>query len=205
MPDKPRLKFLFELFTAFFLISPVTFGGGFAMIPVLEREVVEKRKWVKSDEMVDMLVVAQSVPGAVAVNSAICVGYRLAGIRGALAAGTGIVLPTFIIIIVLAAMFSSFGSNRYIQAALTGIKPVVAALIAFAGYRTCRGSIRDLTGWILLALSVAALFLFNHLNLFLLILAGAFAGIGINKVKSVTVRGRETDKPGDGDKKAEDP
>lgn len=153
------------------------------MIPVLERVVVVKKKWIDEKEIVDIFAVSQSIPGAVAVNSAIYLGYRLAGIPGALAAMFGIVLPTFFIILILAFTLASFQNNSYVQAALKGIKPVIVALIVFAGYKMSKLALSDSIGWILAAVSLALLIVFKSLNIFYLIIAGAAAGIAIVRIR----------------------
>ena len=140
-------KLLFEIFITFFKISPFTFGGGFSMIPILEVEMVDKKKWIKRDEIVDIFAVSQSVPGAIAVNSATFIGYRIAGIPGAMTAAIGIVVPTFAIIIALSVLLVSFQSNIHVQAAFKGIRPVVVALIALASYKMGKTSIEDKTSW----------------------------------------------------------
>lgn len=189
--DKPvkryreKIKQLLDIFITFFVISPVTFGGGFAMIPVLERAVVVKKKWIDEKEIVDIFAVAQSIPGAVAVNSSIYLGYRLAGIAGALAAMLGIVLPTFFIILILTVTLASFRDNPYVQAALKGIRPVITALIAYAGYRMSKPALYDTAGWILAAMAIVLLLVFKDLNIFFLIAASIVAGMAIAKAKDI--------------------
>ena len=94
-------KKLVQIFWTFFKISPVTFGGGFAMIPLIEEEIVEKRKWLTSDDITEVFALSQSIPGAVAINSATFIGNRIGGIKGALAAMIGVSLPTFFIVLAL--------------------------------------------------------------------------------------------------------
>lgn len=178
-----KTKLILDIFFTFFKISPVTFGGGFAIIPIIQREVVDKKKWIDEKQIVDIFSISQSVPGAVAVNSAIYIGYRLGGISGALAAMTGIVLPTFFISLILLTMLAVFQSNPYVQAALKGIKPVIVVLIAFAGYKMGKVSLVDKMSWALLIITITLLLFFKNLNLFFLIPAGAFAGIAIVKVR----------------------
>lgn len=182
---KTDFKLLFELFMTFFKISPITFGGGFAMIPIMEEELVTKKNWIGKEEIVDVFAVSQSVPGAIAVNSATFVGYQIAGVPGALAALVGIVIPTFVIIIILGALLSSFQHNIYVQAALQGIRPVVVALIASAAYKMSKVSLVDKVCFTLCAVGILVLLLFKSLNLILLIFMGALFGILIVKVKEM--------------------
>jgi len=177
-------KLMYELFMTFFKISPITFGGGFAMIPIMEEELVNKKKWIGKEEIVDIFAVCQSVPGAIAVNSATFVGYQIGGIPGALASLLGIVIPTFVIIIILGALLASFQHNIHVQAALQGIRPVVVALIASAAFKMSKVSLVDKVCLTLFAVCVVALMLFKSLNLIFVIFAGAFLGIMIVKVKS---------------------
>lgn len=174
---KVNWKLLLEIFVTFFKISPITFGGGFAMIPILEREMVDKKKWVDKMSIIDIFAVSQSVPGAIAVNSSIFLGYQIAGIPGALAAMFGIILPTFGIIIILSILFLYFQDNSYVQAALKGIRPTIAALIAAAAYKMGAVSLVDKTSWSVCILCLLVLLIFRNLNLVIVILAGAFLGI----------------------------
>ena len=120
---------MLELFTTFFKIGLFTFGGGFAMISLIEREVIERKRWIERKDFVDMLVLAQSVPGPVAVNTAVFVGYKRAGVAGAVAATLGTVLPSFLAILLLALFFAEVRDNRYVDAAFRAMRPAVVALI----------------------------------------------------------------------------
>ena len=120
---------LLELFTTFFKIGLFTFGGGYAMIPLIQREVIERRKWIEEKDFLDMLVLAQSTPGPIAVNTAVFVGYKIAGVLGAIMATLGTVLPSFIIILLLALFFAEVRENRYVDAAFRAMRPAVVALI----------------------------------------------------------------------------
>jgi len=99
------MKELWELFSSFARIGGFTFGGGYAMLPMLQKEVVEKRQWATEDEMLDLIAIAQSAPGAIAVNGAIVVGYKLAGISGALVAIIATILPPFLILTALSFLY----------------------------------------------------------------------------------------------------
>jgi Chromate transport protein ChrA len=188
MEEKKRnskFRFLFEIFLIFFKISPMTFGGGFAMIPIMEDEMVNKKKWLSKENLVDIFAVSQSLPGAIAVNSATFVGYQIGGIPGGLSALFGIVLPTFGIIILLGALLGSFQHNIYVQAALQGIRPVVVALIASAAFKMSKVSIVDKTCFAISAVCILALLLFKSLNLILVIFLGALLGIMIMKLREM--------------------
>lgn len=120
---------LLKLFTTFFKIGLFSFGGGFAMIPLIQREVIEKSRWIDEKDFLDMLVLAQSTPGPIAVNTAVFVGYKTAGVAGAIMATLGTVLPSFIIILLLALFFAEVRENRYVDAAFRAMRPAVVALI----------------------------------------------------------------------------
>ena len=120
---------LLKLFTTFFKIGLFSFGGGFAMIPLIQREVIEQRKWIDEKDFLDMLVLAQSTPGPIAVNTAVFVGYKTAGVAGAIMASLGTVLPSFIVILSLALFFAEVRDNRYVDAAFRAMRPAVVALI----------------------------------------------------------------------------
>lgn len=182
---KINYKFLFEIFLIFFKMSPITFGGGFAMIPIMEDEMVNKKKWLSKENLVDIFAVSQSLPGAIAVNSATFVGYQIGGIPGGLSALLGIVMPTFGIIILLAALLGSFQHNIHLQAALEGIRPVVVALIASAAYKMGKVSIVDKTCVAICTVCILALLAFKSLNLVLVIFSGAILGIMIVKFKEM--------------------
>lgn len=120
---------LIQLFTTFFKIGLFSFGGGFAMIPLIQREVIERHKWINHKDFVDMLVLAQSTPGPIAVNTAVFVGYKVAGVGGAILTTLGTVLPSFIVILLLALFFAEVRDNRYVDAAFRAMRPAVVALI----------------------------------------------------------------------------
>ena len=120
---------LLKLFTTFLKIGLFTFGGGYAMIPLIQREVIEKNRWIEEKDFLDMLVLAQSTPGPIAVNTAVFVGYKMAGTMGAIAATLGTVLPSFAIILLIALFFVEARENRFVDAAFRAMRPAVVALI----------------------------------------------------------------------------
>ena len=119
-----------ESFRTFFMIGMFTLGGGYAMIPIIEEEVVNRHKWVRKEEMLDLIAIAQSCPGVFAINIATFIGYKLNKTRGAIATTLGTALPSFLIILAIAIFFSQFKDNPYVAAIFRGIRPAVVALIA---------------------------------------------------------------------------
>ena len=120
----------FETFITFFKIGLFTIGGGYAMIPLIEEEVVNKHHWVSKEEMLDLIAIAQSCPGVFAINIATFIGYKLNKTRGAIATTIGTALPSFLIILLIAIFFHQFEDNKIVAAMFRGIRPAVVALIA---------------------------------------------------------------------------
>lgn len=121
---------LWLLSKTFFMIGGFTFGGGHAMLELIRREVVERRKWLEDKEFIDLFAMAQSLPGVFAVNMSIFIGYRLQGILGAIICAVSCVFPSFVIILVLAIYATKFKDNPHVEAVFRGIRPAVVALIA---------------------------------------------------------------------------
>ncbi|WP_026263715.1 chromate transporter [Paenibacillus terrigena] len=140
-----QLKIYTQIFWTFCRIGPSTFGGGYAMIPGIEREVVEKHGWMREEEMSDLVSIAGSAPGGVGVNLAAFIGYRLAGVMGAILAVAGIALPTFFIVFALSWGYSMFQDHPKIEAALKGIQGGVIALIIIAAYKMAKTALFDKT------------------------------------------------------------
>ncbi|NCD14469.1 MAG: chromate transporter, partial [Bacteroidia bacterium] len=124
------IKQYWELFLVFFKIGAFTFGGGYAMIPLIRNEVVKKKEWLNDSEFIDMLAIAQSIPGPIALNTALFVGNRRMGFKGSLFSAAGIILPSFIIILLIAILFAQFRDNPLVERIFKGIRPAVVALIA---------------------------------------------------------------------------
>lgn len=178
-----RWKLLWQIFISFMKIGPVTFGGGYAMIPLIEKEVVEKRKWVKTKDITDIFAVSESVPGAIAINSATFIGYRLGGVPGAIAAMTGVMLPTFVIVILLCVFFLQVQDHPKIEAAFVSIKATIVALITYAAFKIGKTAIIDRTT-LMLTLITFVLMFFTPIHPVLLIVGGGFAGIVIVAVRT---------------------
>ena len=126
------------LFTTFFRIGLFTIGGGYAMIPLIEAEVVDRRQWICREDLLDLMAVAQSCPGVFAVNIAIFIGYKIRKTPGAIAAALGCVMPSFIIILAIALFFHQFQDNPWVARAFRGIRPCAVALIAAPTFKMAR-------------------------------------------------------------------
>ena len=129
-----------ELFTTFFKIGLFTLGGGYAMIPLIETEVVDKHKWVSKEEFLDLIAVAQSCPGVFAINISTFIGYKLRHTKGAIASALGAALPSFLIILAIAMFFHQFEDNPVVAAIFRGIRPAVVALIAVPTFNLARAA-----------------------------------------------------------------
>ncbi len=127
-----------EAFGIFFKIGAFTIGGGYAMVPLIEDEIVVKRHWIAKEDFIDLLAIAQSSPGVLAVNMSIFVGYRLRGVRGSLVTALGTVLPSFLIILAIALFFQQFKDNTVVERIFKGIRPAVVALIAAPTFSMAR-------------------------------------------------------------------
>lgn len=119
-----------EAFSIFSRIGAFTIGGGYAMIPLIEKEIVNRKQWISKEDFIDLVAVAQSCPGVFAVNISIFIGYKLRGIRGSLVTALGTILPSFLIILLIAAFFHNFKENLIVERIFKGIRPAVVALIA---------------------------------------------------------------------------
>lgn len=152
-----RSNLYLKLFISFFKIGAFTFGGGWAMIPLIEREVVDKQNWIKREDFVDALAIAQSLPGVLAVNISILIGNKLRGLRGCLMAALGTILPSFLIILAIAIWFVQSYDNPVVERIFKGIRPAVVALIVspvFTTAKTARINIKTVIIPIIVALSI---------------------------------------------------
>ena len=152
-----RSNLYLKLFISFFKIGAFTFGGGWAMIPLIEREVVDKQNWIKREDFVDALAIAQSLPGVLAVNISILIGNKLRGLKGCLMATLGTILPSFLIILSIAIWFVQTYDNPVVERIFKGIRPAVVALIVspvFSTAKTARINIKTVIIPIIVALSI---------------------------------------------------
>jgi len=177
-------RLLRDIYISFFKLGCVSFGGGYSMIPLIEREVVDNRKWVDKEKVVDIFAVAESLPGAIALNASTFVGCSVAGTPGAIAALLGNVTPSVVIVLVLSILFSKFSTYPEVKSAFRAIYPVIVGLILYAAYKIGRTAIKDIIGvFIAVAVFIASLFL--HIEPIPLIIAGAVIGIAISCIKPI--------------------
>ncbi len=160
----------FQLFYTYLKIGTFTLGGGYAMLPLIQREVVDRKKWIDEEEFLNMIALAQAAPGLIAVNSAIFIGWRIGGWRGVCGAVLGAVLPSFLIILAIAMVFSEWKELPAVEAAFKGIRPAVVALIAAPLFKMAKAAkISWLTS--LIPIAAALLIWLGHVNPVWVILA----------------------------------
>lgn len=147
------MKELFDLFWTFCKIGALTFGGGYAMLPIIQREIVENKKWSTDKEILDYYAVGQCTPGVIAVNTATFIGYKLRGITGGIIATIGVVFPSLIIILTIASFLQNFADMAIVQSAFAGIRVAVVALIITTVIKLLKSSIKDYLGIIIAILA----------------------------------------------------
>jgi len=168
----------FSLWTLFWVVLRIgafTFGGGYAMIPLMQREYVEKRGWVDENDIVDIFAVSQSVPGVIAVNSSILIGYRLAKLPGAMVAALAITLPSLVILAVISFFYQAFMANIWIARAFAGIRAGVVALMVQAVMKLGKPAVKDYWNWIFAGVAFLLAVIFD-VHAILLIIGGGILG-----------------------------
>lgn len=154
--DVKEKKLLIKLFMMFFKIGLFTFGGGYAMIPVMEKELVHRHHWLKKSDFIDCISLTQAVPGPIAFNMSIYLGYEVKGLRGAFVSVLGVAMPSVFIIMLVAVFFTNFTEYEIVQNMFKGIRPAVVALIVYAAVNIAR---HLKWTWSMVAIALAALFL----------------------------------------------
>lgn len=172
---------IIEMFIAFFKIGAFTFGGGYAMIPLIEEEVVNNKKWLEKEEFMDVLVVSQSLPGALAVNCSIFLGYKFGGLIGAIMALLAVILPSFIIIIIIAAFFMQFRNNYYVNAAFKGITAAVPMLVLVGAISLSKGLEKSTRTIVTIIVALIALTLFDIHPIIVIIVSAIYGVIFLRK------------------------
>ncbi len=156
-----KMKKLIQLFLMFLKIGAFTFGGGYAMIALLENEFIEKKKWIDREEFLNMVAIAESTPGPVAINSATYIGYRVGGAAGAALSTLAVSIPSFVIIYLISLFFDKFLSLTYVAYAFKGIQVCVVYLIASAGVRMFKGLEKNVFNYCVLGLVIIVMTVFS--------------------------------------------
>ena len=171
-----RLKTYLDLFLVFFKIGAFTFGGGLAMIPIIQREVVENHHWAEDQDILDIVAIAESTPGPISINTATFIGYRVGGFWGAAAATFGTVLPSFVIISIISMVLSAFEENLYVRFAFNGIRAGVLALILKALWNMYKKAPKGVIPYCIMA-GAFILTAILDLNVLYVIIACALTGL----------------------------
>lgn len=176
--NSSAFKVLLDLYWTFFKIGSITFGGGLAMLPILDRELCDKRGWTTKDELLDYYAIGQSTPGVIAVNVSTFIGYKRRGIIGGIVATAGMVTPSIIIITLIAQFISNFESIVWVQKAMRGINVAVAALLTYAVFGFAKKTVKNWWSALIYIAAFALIFFFN-VNSLLIIIGSAVLGVVI--------------------------
>ncbi len=175
---------LLKIFSSFFRIGLFTIGGGLAMIPIMRNEFIDKHRWIDDKDITDIFALSQSMPGAIAINAATMIGYRLAGFTGAFVATLGTVLPSFMVIFIIASLFTdAMGENMYVRKVFSGINGGITALILVATIKMAKTAVVDNFGRLLAAAGFAAM-LFLSVDIAVLVVLAAVVGYIYYRQKS---------------------
>lgn len=166
------MNIYWEGFKTFSKIGMFTIGGGYAMIPLIEADVVDKKQWISREEFIDLVAIAQSCPGIFAVNISIFLGYKLKGVPGSIICATGTVLPSFLIILAIALFFQTFRENETVESIFKGIRPAVVALIAAPTFKMAKSAKIGWSNVWIPIVSALLIWLFGVSPVYIIILAG---------------------------------
>jgi len=171
------MKELLKMFIIFFRIGSLTIGGGYAMIPVIHKELVDREKIVTEDEFLDYIAVAQSIPGIIAVNVSTFIGYKLHGLLGAMVICLAVVLPSFLIIVGLANVLMLYRDSAFIIKSFSGIRPAVIGIMIFSVYKLGKPLEKNIFSLSILLITVIAILAFNIHPIIALIVSGVIGGV----------------------------
>ena len=171
------MRQLIDLFVSFFKIGLFTFGGGYAMLPMLQREIVEKHKWATEDDVLDYYAIGQCTPGIIAVNTATFVGVKLAGALGGAVSTVAVVCPSLIIITIISTILRNFAEYAVVQHAFAGIRVAVAALVVVSVVKLFKKGVKDVLGYVIFAASLLLVF-FLDVSPIWVVLAAIAIGVG---------------------------
>lgn len=167
---------IFKLFLTFFKIGAFTFGGGYAMIPLIQHEVCEKNKWITDEDILEIVAIAESTPGPIAINSATFVGYKICGFWGAFFATLGVVVPSFVVILCISYALNAFQNLKAVKYAFMGIRAGVLALVVKAFVSMYKKCPKNWVSYTVIAFAML-IGIFTDINIFLVIIAAAVFGL----------------------------
>ena len=173
---KQKLKLCLQLFLTFMKIGVVTFGGGYAMIPIIENEIAEKKKWISSDDLLEVVAISETTPGPIAICAATFIGWHIGGFFGAFCATFGVVLPSFVIIYLISLFLRAFEEVQIVKYAFFGIRAGVLALLIKAVVSMFKKCPKNIVAYIVMALSFAAVAFFSC-NVIIVIVGAAIIGV----------------------------
>lgn len=168
-----------QMFQSFFKVGSMSIGGGYVMLPMIQKEVVDIREWCTEEEVIDFYTLGQSLPGMISVNTATLIGYKLRGIKGAMIATLGMILPSLIIIMIVASFFSNIKDNVYVKASFNSIRAAVVAIIGAAVVRMGKSGIQNMFSMIIAMLAFLLVYLIGISPIFIIL-----GGIGVGIVKA---------------------
>lgn len=190
MTKDRSFKLLFDLFFTLFKIGFIAFGGGYAIVALLENELITKKKWATQEEFLDMVGIAESTPGPIAINSATYVGYKKAGILGSFMATLGVCTPCFLLMYIVSIFYNEFMTNTYISAAFSGIQVCVIYLIAMAGLKMFKSIKKNAFSIIALIATIVCIVVTNIYDIAIssiwYIIIGGILGIFINTISNIS-------------------
>ena len=171
-----------QLFYEFFKLGLFTIGGGMAMLPLIQDMVVNKKRWMSEEEAIDAIAISQGLPGVIAINMATYIGRKQKGFWGSVCATIGVILPSFLIIILVSEALRAMGGNSYLQGALTGIKAAAIGLIGYSAYTIGRKVLKDVFSWIIAVAAFVAIVAFDF-SAVVVIVCALLAGLICSKRK----------------------
>lgn len=182
-------KLFLQLFTCFFKIGAFTLGGGYAMLPLIQQEIVDKKKWIDANEFLELLALAQSAPGPIAVNTAVFVGYKIMGLAGVLATVLGSITPSFVIILIIAMYLKDFRKYHWVEAAFKALRPAVVALILVPVINNSKKFKKSVVPYAIAIISALLVARFGISPVYIII-AAALLGLCIGIIKEKRASGK---------------
>ena len=180
--EEPEMKTLWELYYTWFKMGLFTFGGGYAMLPMIQREVIDKHHWCSEEEIMDYYAIGQVTPGIIAVNTATFVGYDVKGIPGGIIATLGVISPSIVIITVIAGLITNFSELAVVQSALRGIQVAVCALMFTAVVKLYKNSVKNAVSFAIFAVALVLAY-FTKISTVILVIAAGAVGYALSVMR----------------------